>query len=148
MSPTTSIRWTCVKHLIDLLRDHALMAGVVVEPGWPGDQVGPETVWVADLDGQVNIPVMTGGRKQRDDLFRIPFEIRIVGNVDLDATFARLTEIVSAIEDVLADSPTLSELDGVVSAEVTEERFSIADVPATGRVGMAELVVSVHSRLA
>lgn len=145
--PTTTIRWAVTEALITQVRAHASLVGVAVEPGWPGDQAGSETVWVDDLDGDINIPTSNAGRKQRDDKFRIPFEVRVVGKVSLDATMTRLAEIVAALEDVLANSPTLSDTDGVVAAQVTEERMTSADLKGLGHVGFAEVVVSVHARL-
>lgn len=145
---TTNIRWVCIKHLIDLVREHPAMVKVLVEPGWPGDKnVRAEMVWVDEVDGDVSIPVMTGGRTHRDDKFDIPFLCRVAGRRDLDGTLTRLTEMMAAIEDVLADSPTLEDFDGVVSAEITSETFTCGETPADGRLGFGRLVVSVHSRL-
>lgn len=148
MAPTTNIRWVCIKHLIDLIRDHPAMVKVLVEPGWPGDKNSrPEMVWIDRVDGDVSIPVMTGGRTTRDDKFDIPFLLRVAGRRDHDITLTRLTEMMSAVEDVLADSPTLDDFDGVVSAEITSESFMCGETPSDGHLGFGELVVSVHSRL-
>lgn len=148
MAPTTNIRWLCIKHLIDLIRVHPAMSKVLVEPGWPGDKHNrPEMVWVEDVDGDVSIPVMTGGRTHRDDQFEIMFLCRIAGQRNLDNTLTRLTEIMAAIEDTLAESPTLENFDGVVSAEIISERFTCGETPADGRLGFGQVVVSVHSRL-
>jgi hypothetical protein len=143
---TTSIRWAVTKHLVDLLRADPDLAGVRVEPGYPGDDAGAECVWVYGLDGDLSIPVMTGGRKQRDDRFEIPFQVAVQNNRDLDSTFTRLTQIVAAIEDVLANDPSMGGIDGVVSAEITRERLSCGPSRQLW-MGVAEVVVSVHSRL-
>lgn len=146
MSDTT-IRWTCTKHLIDLIRRRSEMDGVTVEPGWPGDKyLTAEMVWVLDLDGDVTIPVMTGGRKHRDDKFEIPLQVRVAGRVDLDATCTRVAELVAAIEDVLAVESTLEDFEGVISAEVTRERATAGRTPE-GCLGFAEVVIAVHARL-
>jgi hypothetical protein len=131
---------------VDLLRADPDLAGVRVEPGYPGDDTGPEAVWVYGLDGELRIPLMQAGRKQRDDRFEIPFQIAVNNNRDLDTTFQRLTEIVAAIEDVLADDPSLGGIDGVIDAEIVRERLSCGPSRQL-YMGIAEVVVSVHSRL-
>lgn len=143
---TTNVRWTVVKHLIDTLRADPRLAGVRVEPGYPGDEAGAECVWVYGLDGDVEIPVMTGGRKQRDDKFDIPLIIRVMNNADLDPTFQRLTEIVGAIEDTLADDSSMAGVDGVLSAEIGHIGMSCGPTKQL-YAGVAEVTVSVHSRL-
>jgi hypothetical protein len=89
---------------------------------------------------------MTGGRKQRDDIFTLPFQIRVIGYGTLTDTMHRLTQIVATIEDTLADDTSLADLDGVLSAEVTEERQTSAMFPE-GPAGFAEVVVTVSTRL-
>jgi hypothetical protein len=144
---TTSIRWQAAERVVSLLRAEPLLRSVSIEPGWPGDRVPQaELIWLDEIDGTVNIPVMTGGRKQRDDIFNLPFQIRVLGYATLTETMERLTTLVATIEDVLADDTSLLELDGVLSAEVTEERQTSAMFPE-GPVGFAEVVVTVSSRL-
>jgi hypothetical protein len=120
---------------------------VTVEPGWPGDRVPQaELIWLDEIDGTVNIPVMTGGRKPRDDIFNLPLQIRVIGYGTLTDTMQRLTTIVATVEDLLADDTSLADLDGVLSAEVTEERQTSAMFPE-GPTGFAEVVVTVSTRL-
>lgn len=144
---TTSIRWALTKHLIDILRNDVDLASVTVEPGWPGNEyVTAEMVWVDELAGDVVVPVMSAGRKQRDDVFTIPFEIRVAGKTDLDAVMERLSVLVATIEDALANDPGLDTYDGLIDAEVVSERFTAARTP-DGVLGFAEVVVEAHSRL-
>jgi hypothetical protein len=143
---TTSVRWAVTKHLVDLIRANPDLAGVRVEPGYPGDEAGAEAIWVYGLDGELSIPLMQAGRKQRDDRFEIPFQVAVSLNANLDTTFQRLTEIVAAIEDVLADDPSLGGIDGVIAAEITSERLSCGPSRQL-YMGVAEVVVSVHARL-
>lgn len=122
------------------------LSGVQVEPGWPGDTLKAEAVWIDQLDGDVSIPVMSAGRKYRDDQFTVPFEIRVAGKATLDATMTRLAAIIAEIEDVMADDPGLDTLDGLISAQVTEERMTAGEIAATGWIGFGEVVVSCHAR--
>jgi hypothetical protein len=89
---------------------------------------------------------MTGGRKQRDDVFTLPLQIRVIGYGTLNETMERLMVIVGIIEDTLAADTSLASLDGVLSAEVTEERQTSAMFPE-GPTGFAEVVVTVSTRL-
>lgn len=144
---TTTIRWACAKHVLDLLRSHPSMGEALVEAGWPGeDNFRPDTVYLDQMTGTLQIPVGTGGRKHRDDTFDIPLRIRVVNRPDLDATQTRLSEIFAAIEDVLANDPTLDDFDSVRSAEVTEETHTAGQRP-DGWTGYGLVVITVHARL-
>lgn len=120
--------------------------GVLVEPGWPGDRATDEIVWIDELDGDVVIPVMTAGRKHRDDRFTIPFEIRVAGKGDLDSTMCRVAEILAAIEDEFADDPGVDEFTGLIDAVVDSERMTGGEIANTGWVGFGEVVVGCHAR--
>lgn len=144
---TTSIRWEAAKRVVSLLQAAPTLATVTIEPGWPGDRVKlAELIWLDEIDGNVNIPVMTGGRKQRDDVFTLPLQIRVIGYGTLNETMERLMVIVGIVEDTLAADTSLASLDGVLSAEVTEERQTSAMFPE-GPTGFAEVVVTVSTRL-
>lgn len=146
--PSTSIRWTVAKHLVDLMEGHALLDGVTVEPGWPGDRVPiDELVFLAPItSGDLDIPVMTAGRKHRNDIFRLRFVILVLSRPDLDTTQTRLAEIAAGIEDVLAEDPTLDDLDGIVSAQVKDMGQQAVSTPE-GVVGDGFVEIEVHTRL-
>lgn len=144
---TVNIRWTVVSKIIDLISSNPLVAGVTVAPGWPGERNHlAQIIWIDDIDGNVEIPVMTGGRKQRNDDFDIPIQFQVLGFVNLNDTMRRLTELVAIVEDTLADDTSLDNLDGVLSAQITRERMTSA-VTTEGPVGFAEVTVSVTTRL-
>lgn len=124
----------------------ATMADVQVEPGWPGDQLAAQSVWIDELNGEITIPNMKSGRKQRDDMFTVPFQVRVAGLSDLDSTMERLSEIVASIEDVFADDPGLDELDGLIDAVVASERMTSGEIAGTGWIGFGEVVISCHAR--
>lgn len=139
-----TIRWDVTQHLVRQIRDR--FPEIQVEPGWPGDLLAAEAVWVDQLDGEVSIPVLSAGRKYRDDRFTIPFEIRVAGKGTLDATMTRLSEIVAGIEDDLADDPGLGTFDGLISAEITSERMTAGEIRNVGWIGFGEVVVACHAR--
>ena len=146
---TTSIRWAAVQRIVDLIEADADIddTAVSVQPGWPGDRiVQKQLIWIDEITGDTRIPVMVGGRKERDDVFEITLYFRIAGLFDLSATMDRTFELVAIAEDILANDTSLGGLDGVISAEITSERMSCAMFPE-GPVAFAELTIQVSSRL-
>jgi hypothetical protein len=145
---TTSIRWTATKHLIDLLRADAISdVGLLIEPGWPGEQnVRAEMIWVDEITSSIEIPTMGGARMQRDDNFTIVLLVAVRGKASLDATMTRLEELCAYIEDRAAGDTTLTELDGVMSVEVTSTDITTGRSP-DGFLGFARCEVRIYSRL-
>ena len=146
--PTTTVWWLCAQHIVDLLRDHNTLRGkVAVEPGWPGDlNRKAEMVFIDELSSTEDRPVMKSGRQVRDESFRLPLIVVITGRGDLDSTLCRTSAVVAAIQDVLADEPALSDLDGVLFGWVAEKSMSCGQTPE-GPIGTARVVVDVTARL-
>ena len=148
MTATVNIRWVTCERIVALLRQSPQLVGVTVEPGWPGDRDYPlaEIIWIDEVDGPTEIPVMTGGRKQRTDEFDVAIQIKVTGQITLDDTMSRVSTLMAAIENELADDTTLGDLDGVLSAEVSRMRMTSARLPE-GPSGFAEVTVTVSTRL-
>lgn len=146
--PTTTVWWLCAQHIVDLLRDHNTLRGkVAVEPGWPGDlNRKAEMVFIDELSSTEDRPVMTQGRQKRDEEFTLPLLVIVTEQRDLDATMSRLSEIVAAIQDMLAEAPTLTDLDGVLMSWVASKSMSCGQTPE-GPIGTARVVVDVTARL-
>lgn len=144
----TSIRWAVAKQLVQMVRDQPAATGVLVEPGWPGDQfMKPDMLWIDEIGStEADVPVMTGGRSHRDDRFTIVFLSRVAGRKDLDATLTRLEEIGALLEDPPADTATLDDFPGVVSADYALTDMTCGRTP-DGCLGFARHEVRVHSRL-
>lgn len=145
---TTSIRWAATKHLITTVRDAPAATGVLVEPGWPGDQnARAEMVWVDEIGDSTNeVVVMSGGRTHRDDFFTIVLLARVAGRPSLDETMTRLEELGSLVEDPVADSPTLDDFPSIVSADFVITNLTAGRTPE-GCLGYARYEVRIHSRL-
>lgn len=143
----TSVRYSAVKKLVALLRDHDGARGVVIEPGYPGEaDLRAEALWVGDITSTQEIPVMTGARMHRDDLFTASFLARVTGKRTLDETMARIEALGALIEDVLADEVTLEDLDGIVSVEVLTTDMTSGRTP-DGHLGFGRFEVRFHARL-
>lgn len=144
---TTSIRWQAAKRLVDLIQAHPNMAGVQVEPGWPGDTQQAESVWIESLTGTETVPYMKGGaRVVTDDRFDIPLQIRVANRADLDATGTRLAEIVGAVQDIVKDDPSL----GFTPADMLEVDLGEVDLTLgrtpEGVFGFARMTIAAHAR--
>ena len=147
MSATTSVRWQATEQVCSLLRSAPALTGVTVEPGWPGDRVpAAQLIWFDEIDGPISVPVMTGGRKQRADTFTLSMQIRVIGLATLDETMSRLFEIVAVVENLLADDTSLGNLNGVLSAELTNGRQTSAMFPE-GPTAYGELILTIETRL-
>lgn len=144
---TTLNRWETVQAIVTALRASSALTGVQITTGFPGDRnVTAEAIWIDLIDGQLEIPVMTGGRKEYDDTFDIPIEVRIAGQIDGDYVRGRLEDVAGTVLTILQNDTQLSNLDGIVSATVTRIRSDVNGTP-DGYIGFAEVTVEVHSRI-
>ncbi|CAB5217847.1 hypothetical protein UFOVP209_23 [uncultured Caudovirales phage] len=144
---TTSVRYAVINAIVTALRSKAALSAVNVQPCYPGDRnIFAETIWIDQVDGNLDIPVMVGGRKEYDDIFNVPVEIRVAGQITPEDCRSRLETLASIVRDCLQDDPTLSGLDGVVSA-VMEDQKSYASGTPDGYIGFAEIVINVHTRI-
>lgn len=160
--PSTNVRLDCAKWFVDRLRTAyaALAAAAAIETGrevtefdveadvgWPGDALYRRHVWCDEITGMQTLPVMVAGRRQRDDRFRIPLEIRCLAPT-MDEAYEVLSVLVSIVEDVLAEAHTLDdEVPGILSAEMADERTLIARTPDEGARGYARVTLAIHARL-
>lgn len=111
--PTNSVRTAAKKKLTELLA--TALPDVQVSYGWPGRDAKNELVWTDDIvDGEVTVTAMTPARKRRDDRFTIAvlFRTTVEGNSCEEAE-TRVEVLYAALENVLAEHPTLDNLPGV-----------------------------------
>ena len=75
--------------------------------------------------------------------------IEVVGaEKDLDEVMARIDVLLNAFIEVVARNAQLANLPGVISARITGFKGPLApEFPATGRIAVAQLTVTVHSRI-
>jgi hypothetical protein len=149
------VRWRVLRHCTTRMRNAAEMSGVGVWPGWPGDKfVTSEMVWCNEVDGTLDLPFSTGedSRHPRSDEFSITWLTRVAGTLvadpetAMDATGDRLAVIHGAIESILADDPTLDDLDGLLEAKLTEAS-QVTPMTEEGPIGWGRLVMSCTARL-
>lgn len=142
---STNVRLESARWVVARLRPR--LPHAQVEPGWPGDNMGRDVIWVDEVEGDLTMPVMTAGRRHRDDHFTIPLELRTV-RTTLDDAADALSELFAGVEDVLADAHTLDDnVPGILSAEVSGERSLCARTPTDGARGFGRLELALHARL-
>lgn len=146
--PTADIAWQCTEYLLDLLSWCPALADVKIEPGWPGDDVAPQMLWVSDIDANdLDHPVMTGGRIPANENFEVRLQVGVFDQLTNAATQARLGEILGAIDSTLREAPNLgAAIAGVKSALVTSKQRTVANTP-DGPQGYAEVVVRFETRI-
>lgn len=125
------------------------LAGVSVTYGRPMDKVLPrEAVWVGDVTVDQRVPVMTAGRKRREESYRVEVTVSVLNaRGTLQTADERCFTLVDAIENVVADDPTLGGIDGLIHATVAGIRSPVPEFAAEGPVALAVVEVACLSRL-
>lgn len=143
------MRAQAVAAVLAMLRGADALDGVGVYSLWPGDRnQSPEMIWVGvDLDGDLEVPVMTAGPKTYDDQFELPLEIQVAGSWDPDRAAARAGEIADSIIEVLRTDHTVGGLDSVITATVSRYRGPTGVVTPERTMAWAQITVSLHLRI-
>lgn len=143
----TTIRWQAIRRIVDLARERPELTDVNVSTVYPGDEAGAECIYVGDLTGPLTVPVTraASARVTYDDRFDITWAIEAWG-ADPDTTMARADQIIAAFQDVIATESQLDDLDGVVTARITDLNGPLGTDTRNGILAVAQIVVSVHAR--
>lgn len=147
---STSIRWAAAEQLQTLARAHATITDDnIVQLIYPGDEAGPDAMWIpADgITGEITVANMKAGRKERDDRFEISYLARAQGYTTATEAAERVEELCAVLEDVLADDPTLDDLDGLVHAVLaTKEGPAVFNFAGGGFIAYGRVAISLHAR--
>ena len=145
--PLLSIRWDCVTDIIDGVGGEPLAEGARCSYAYPGDEAKGQQVWVSNIRGELDLPVMAPGRKPRSDIFTITVQILVTDKRDTTLAHVRVQELMQAVENYLAEHCTLAtDLEGVMSARITSANSGATTLPE-GPVAIAEIDVEIHTRL-
>lgn len=124
------------------------LSGVSVTYGRPMSSTLPrEAVYVGEARGQHRVPVMTSGRKVREEAFTVDVVAAVLaprGTVQTaeERCFALLAEV----EDALADDPSLGGVSGLIHAIAGAFRAD-PDYANEGPVAVVVLEVDCLARL-
>lgn len=165
-TPTTSIRSTVKKAVVDLLTagfnriidpswvapDPTPDGALPVSYGWPLTAIKSSGVYVfGPLPGEASVeyPLMMAGRKIRDDHFIIKVSIGAVapGKTPYDSDV--LAELYyGQLEDIFAADQTLSDLPGIISMLLGPQVSGPDGEPIpTGARSIVVADLKVHARL-
>lgn len=147
--PTVPIRDACAQRLVDMMRVHPQASGVVIEPGWMGEQRAKKaTIWIGEIQGRIEANLCVNGRRVVDDIFTLPVYVRVAGHPKADAARLRLGELVGVVHDVVVDTASLESMPGVISALPADTtRQDVRTTPSDGFLGFAVYPVEIHTRL-
>lgn len=112
---------TSVRHQVIIALTGSLasrLPGWKVEPCWPGDEMEMDSIFIGGVEGPVTVTLSSGPRRAyRDDVFDVTVIVQ-AGSPESDpvAALERAAEGLAAIEDELAEHPTLGDLPGVMTA--------------------------------
>lgn len=143
------IRWVVAKRIADLFAGRAELDGCQVEVGFPGELKvkGAEYLYLDEMvSSEVDVPTMRSGALDQDDTFDLRWIIRVAGRETIDDAMARTCEIDAGLHSIVTGDHTLGDIDGVVSAEITD-RFQMVANGTDGPIGHGLTVVQIHSRI-
>lgn len=142
------VRQEVAQDILDGVRHLPACAGVQFEFGYPGDEARGELVWLAGVTGTITMPLMSAGRKPRDDLFELLYRVQIQGKRTTELCFERLSGVVGAFDDYLANHSTIAQrwAGVVISVSLDTPLMAVTTLPE-GPVGIAEVSIEVRSRL-
>jgi hypothetical protein len=147
----STVRWDVVEAVVEGLKAHPDLQGVQVEPGYPGETMGLEVVMVADVTGNLDIPILSAGRKTLDDHFTVPVICGVRTEREGGLVYAgrRCSELAGAVLDWFqANGAVIEEVPEVMSIGDTVDLSTIG--PARSDDGfriLSTVTLHVHARI-
>jgi hypothetical protein len=144
---TTSLVPDVKARLLERLADAADLAGVAVVYALEGEQVDREFVTLASSRFSHTLPILSAGRKKRDETasIEIVFNADVPGRSAAEAD-ARVHVMFAVLEDILADTPTLG-FDQIPNGLTLTDSTSGPYPGQEGWVGGIRTTVSYVARL-
>lgn len=133
--------------IITALQAKPELTDVQVSYGYPGDTLEQDSIYTAGCTGEVKINLQQGGRKQRDDLFTLDLVIQsgTHGLTPVESE-AAVTALLAPVEDVLADDPSISGLDGIIAVEMSTVSGPNTIRTKEGAMSYFTVTLAVHAR--
>lgn len=106
-----------------------------------------ECIYIARTEGTHTVPVLTAGRKRGEEDYKITVVAEVIWDRGTaEAADARCWELMGAVRDVIANDPSLGNVDGLIHAVLDGEvRTEVGW--NTGPIARIEAEVSCLSRL-
>jgi hypothetical protein len=120
---------------------------VDVLPGWPGDELAPETIFASETSATSDVPTLQAGRNPRNDYVTTTWEIRAwLPGQDITEARNRVSTLIATFDDFIAEEDTLADINGVVYVTFETARRTCGRL-AEGVVGFGQVSTTVHCRL-
>lgn len=148
MPATTTTIAALRAYLFDTLAADAGLAGVLVTYEPTGEPTRDTVTLAADVDYEGEYSVLKSGRKTRRGMYTFEVVFRSVALQAQRANEARAVEMLGVLEDIVADSPSLSDaVSGVLTLTLTDLKLEAAS-DADGFAGVElRATVTVEERL-
>lgn len=144
MNEDTSRRVAIITNLVAAIA--AALPEVDVFGHWPGDELAPETVFVTEVTGTLDVPVMQAGRHQRNDEFIVTWALRAGLPAQTPAEAAeRVAAMAGAIDSLIADDSLTGDDTTVVQSWMSDWQHAIA-LTAEGAVAYGQATTTTQCR--
>lgn len=129
----------------------AALSGVQVKYGRPADnQLERECVYVGDVTGSSRVPTMRAGRKPREETYSVEVVVAVLMlEGEVTEAEARAFTLLTEVEDVVADDPTLGIAAATGFFQATAGGFDVvSDLTQEGPACVIRFNVDCKARLA
>jgi hypothetical protein len=125
------------------------LSGIQVTYGRPADdKLNRECVYVAEAIGTHRVPVFKAGRKPREERYSVEVVVAVIkGRGDVTDSESRAFTLLAAVEDAVANDPTLGAVDGLVHATAGSWETA-AEQTAEGPAAVIRFNVDCLARIA
>lgn len=146
-SVTAGLRTRVRDEIIARLAIQPDLEGVKIDSGLPGKNIEREHVFVARIAGQRRVVFLQAGRKTIEDVFTITFIFWVAnpGNDTLEAD-DRAEVMAMCLLDVLAEDPSLGDLEGLMSAVEAQAEGPDNELTDEGAVSIFRTDVECEAR--
>ena len=136
--------------LLTLLQANATLSSIQVTYGDPGEAMRRESIFMGDVDSNVHTPEsLSSGRRRRLEDYTLAVEVFVQSKAaGQQEGEQRALVLANAIEDVLADYPTLDDgVTGLMFVQCSGMSMSTAEAGIDGPRIQVTVHVDVKARL-
>lgn len=134
--------------IVSLLTANGALSGVQISHGYPGEGlIKRKSIYVDRVTGRHTIANIKSGRKQRDEEYTVTVGIAVIRDKGtIAAAESEAFDMLEEVEDMVADDPSLGDLDGIVHATAGEFRV-FSELTSGGPACVIEFDIDVRARL-
>ena len=135
--------------LLTKLKAAATLSAIQVTYGDPGGAARREHIFIGDVTAGGQDPEsLSSGRRRRIESYTLDVIVSVQSKPQgLQENEERAIVLASAVEDVVADNPTLSDLDGLMFMECSGMSVSCSEAGVDGPQSQITVHIQVKARL-